>query len=201
MKNENTIGAEFIVTRGEKSDSLTCASSITSVSIASASSAELRILTKVGSNFDIYLTGVSNSIAVIKVVREITGMGLKEAKDFVEAAKISPQLLKADVSLEEVMDIQHRIVIVGGTVGVEAKDADNNPVTIPLKVLRDGVNVTSEGTLNGDFLCFSASDNDLTGTTWVITTDEAYDRYDVNRDGIVSIADVTKLVNKILGKE
>ena len=109
-----------------------------------------------------------------------------------------PQLLKENVSLANVMDIQHRIVIVGGTVSIEPKDATG---TIPLKVLRDGVNVTSEGTLEGDFLCFTVSNEDLTGTTWVITTDEAYDRYDVNRDGSISIADVTTLVNKILGKE
>lgn len=96
------------------------------------------------------------------------------------------------------MDIQHRIAVVGGTVSIEAKDAIN---TIPLKVLRDGVNVTSQGTLDGDFLCFTVSNEDLTGTTWVITTDEAYDRYDVNRDGHITIADVTKLVNVILGKE
>jgi hypothetical protein len=136
-------------------------------------------------------------MAVIYAVKEITGLGLKESKDLVDATANGPQLLKGNVSLEKVMDIQHRIVIAGGTVSIELKDATG---TIPLKVLRDGVNVTSEGTLEGDFLCFTVSNEDLTGTTWVITTDEAYDRFDVNRDGSISIADVTTLVNKILGK-
>ena len=199
VRNEDTIGAELIVTRGEKSDTLTCNSLATSVSITSASSAKLRVLTKVGSNFDVKLTGYgTNKIAVIKAVREITGLDLKDSKDLVDSTLYGPQLLKENVSLANVMDIQHRIVIVGGTVSIEPKDATG---TIPLKVLRDGVNVTSEGTLEGDFLCFTVSNEDLTGTTWVITTDEAYDRYDVNRDGSISIADVTTLVNKILGKE
>ncbi len=202
VRNEDTIGAELIVTRAAKSDTLTCNSLATSASITSASSAKLRVLTKVGSNFDVYLTGPgTQKIAVIKAVREITGLGLKESKDLVEATANEPQLLMENVSLADVMDIQHRIVIVGGTVSIEAKDATNNSSAIPLKVLRDGVNVTSEGTLEGDFLCFTVSNEDLTGTTWVITTDEAYDRFDVNRDGHISIADVTTLVNKILGKE
>ena len=202
VRNEDTIGAELIVTRGAKSDTLTCNALATSASITSASSAKLRVLTKVGSNFDVDLTGYgTNKIAVIKAVREITGLDLKDSKDLVEATANGPQLLKTNVSLAEVMDIQHRIAVVGGTVSIEATDATNNSGTIPLKVLRDGVNVTSQGTLEGDFLCFTVSDEDLTGTTWVITTDEAYDRFDVNRDGSISIADVTTLVNKILGKE
>ena len=36
---------------------------------------------------------------------------------------------------------------------------------------------------------------------WEITIDDGKTRYDVNRDGLITIADVTKLVNKILGKE
>ena len=199
VRNEDTIGAELIVTRGAKSDTLTCNALATSASITSASSAKLRVLTKVGSNFDVYLTGYgTNKIAVIKAVREITELDLKDSKDLVEATANGPQLLKTNVSLAEVMDIQHRIAVVDGTVSIEAKDATN---AIPLKVLRDGVNVTSQGTLEGDFLCFTVPDEDLTGTTWVITTDEAYDRYDVNHDGHITIADVTKLVNVILGKE
>lgn len=199
VRNENTIGAELIVIRGEKSDTLTCNALATSVSITSASSAKLRVLTKVGSNFDVYLTGFgTQKIAVIYAVREITGLSLKDSKNLVDATLYGPQLLMEDVSLAEVMDIQHRIAVVGGTVSIEAKDATN---TIPLKVLRDGVNVTSQGTLDGDFLCFTVSNEDLTGTIWVITTDEAYDRYDVNHDGHITIADVTKLVNVILGKE
>lgn len=48
--------------------------------------------------FDVHLTGVgSNKINVIKVVREATGLGLKEAKDLVEAVKLVKEALpKAD---------------------------------------------------------------------------------------------------------
>ena len=203
VRNEDTIGAELIVTRAAKSDTLTCNSLATSASITSASSAKLRVLTKVGSNFDVYLTGYTENHKkpIVNIVMQVLGLHLYEAVNFVNASPSEPQLLMENVSLEEVMDIQHRIVIVGGTVSIKAKDATNNSSAIPLKVLRDGVNVTSEGTLEGDFLCFTVSNEDLTGTTWVITTDEAYDRFDVNRDGSISIADVTTLVNKILGKQ
>ena len=48
--------------------------------------------------FDVILTGFGNKLGVIKVVREITGLGLKEAKDLVEGA---PKALKEGVSKDE----------------------------------------------------------------------------------------------------
>ena len=48
--------------------------------------------------FDVVLTGFSNKLGVIKVVREITGLGLKEAKELVEGA---PKAIKEGVSKEE----------------------------------------------------------------------------------------------------
>ena len=48
--------------------------------------------------FDVILTGFSNKLGVIKVVREITGLGLKEAKELVEGA---PKALKEGVSKDE----------------------------------------------------------------------------------------------------
>ena len=51
------------------------------------------------SEFDVVLAEVgSNKIAVIKVVREVTGLGLKEAKDLVEGA---PKAIKEGVAKEE----------------------------------------------------------------------------------------------------
>jgi large subunit ribosomal protein L7/L12 len=50
-------------------------------------------------SFDVELTSAgTNKIPVIKVVREVTSLGLKEAKDLVEGA---PQILKEGVSKEE----------------------------------------------------------------------------------------------------
>lgn len=66
------------------------------------------------SEFDVVLTGAgSNKIAVIKVVKEITGLGLKEAKDLVEAA---PKPVKEGAKKEEAEEIQKKIEEAGGTV-------------------------------------------------------------------------------------
>jgi large subunit ribosomal protein L7/L12 len=60
------------------------------------------------------LTGVgSNKIAVIKAVREITSLGLKEAKELVDNA---PKPIKENVSKDEAEGIQKKITEAGGTV-------------------------------------------------------------------------------------
>ena len=59
------------------------------------------------SEFDVELTEVGpNKVKVIKVVREVTGLGLKEAKEVVDGA---PKVLKEGVSKEEAEDIQKKI--------------------------------------------------------------------------------------------
>ncbi len=55
-------------------------------------------------------------IAILKVVRTITGLGLKEAKDLVEAA---PKALKEGVAKAEAEDIKKQIEEVGGKVSVK----------------------------------------------------------------------------------
>lgn len=66
------------------------------------------------SSFDIELTdGGANKIAVIKVVREITEMGLKEAKDLVDGA---PKVIKEGVKKEEAEEIKKKIEEAGGKV-------------------------------------------------------------------------------------
>ncbi len=64
--------------------------------------------------FDAVLTAVGDQkIKVIKVVREITGLGLKEAKDLVDGA---PKPIKEKISKEEAEEIKNKIAEVGGTV-------------------------------------------------------------------------------------
>lgn len=58
----------------------------------------------------------SNKIPVIKVVREITGLGLKEAKDLVEGA---PKPVKAGLSKEQAEDIKKKLAEAGATVEVK----------------------------------------------------------------------------------
>lgn len=64
--------------------------------------------------FDVVLKGAGgNKIAVIKVVREITGLGLKEAKDVVDGA---PKVIKEAASKEEAEDIQKKLEAEGAKV-------------------------------------------------------------------------------------
>jgi len=58
----------------------------------------------------------SNKIPVIKVVREITGLGLKEAKDLVEGA---PKPVKAGLTKDQAEDIKKKLTEVGATVEVK----------------------------------------------------------------------------------
>jgi len=55
----------------------------------------------------------ANKIAIIKVVKEVLGLGLKEAKDLVDAA---PSMLKADMKKEEAGVLKKRIEEAGGKV-------------------------------------------------------------------------------------
>jgi large subunit ribosomal protein L7/L12 len=67
--------------------------------------------------FNVVLTGGgANKIGVIKVVREITNLGLKEAKDLVDGA---PKELKAGVSKDEAEAIKKKITDAGGTVEIK----------------------------------------------------------------------------------
>lgn len=67
--------------------------------------------------FDVILTGFgAEKIQVIKVVRAITGLGLKEAKDLVEGA---PKPIKEAASKDEADDIKKKVEEVGGTVEIK----------------------------------------------------------------------------------
>ncbi|MDZ4205941.1 MAG: 50S ribosomal protein L7/L12 [Patescibacteria group bacterium] len=55
----------------------------------------------------------ANKIAIIKVVKEVLGLGLKEAKDLVD---IAPSMLKADMKKEEAQELKKKIEEAGGKV-------------------------------------------------------------------------------------
>jgi large subunit ribosomal protein L7/L12 len=66
--------------------------------------------------FDVVLTGMADpakKIGIIKVVREITALGLKEAKDLVEAA---PKAVKEGVPKEEAEALKKKLTDAGATV-------------------------------------------------------------------------------------
>ncbi|MBW2557399.1 MAG: 50S ribosomal protein L7/L12 [Deltaproteobacteria bacterium] len=67
--------------------------------------------------FDVILTGFGDQkIQVIKVARAVTGLGLKEAKDLVEAA---PKAVKEGVSKDEAEEIKAKLEAVGASVEIK----------------------------------------------------------------------------------
>ncbi len=64
----------------------------------------------------ILATAGSNKIQVIKAIREITNLGLKEAKDLVDGA---PKEIKAGVSKDDAENIKKKVAEAGGTVEIK----------------------------------------------------------------------------------
>ena len=85
--------------------------------VAVAAPAAVESAAEEKTEFDVLLTAIGDKkIQVIKEVRTITGLGLKDAKDLVESA---PKVIKEGVKKEEAEEIQKKIEDVGGTVEVK----------------------------------------------------------------------------------
>ncbi len=85
--------------------------------VAAAGAAVAEEAAEEKSEFDVMLTEAgSQKIKVIKVVREITGLGLKEAKDLVDNA---PNKVKEGVSKEEADELKNKLEEVGASVEVK----------------------------------------------------------------------------------
>ena len=84
---------------------------------AAAGAGEAAAAAEEKTEFDVILQAAGgNKINVIKVVREVTALGLKEAKDLVEAA---PKAVKEGVSKEEAETIRQKLADAGATVEVK----------------------------------------------------------------------------------
>ncbi|HCM36917.1 MAG: 50S ribosomal protein L7/L12 [Candidatus Wildermuthbacteria bacterium RIFCSPLOWO2_02_FULL_47_9c] len=69
------------------------------------------------SSFNVVLAGVGDKkIEVIKVVRDVTGKGLKEAKNLVDAAATGPQVVKEGAAKEEAEELKKKLETAGATV-------------------------------------------------------------------------------------
>ena len=69
------------------------------------------------SSFNVELTAIGDQkIEVIKIVRDTTGKGLKEAKDVVDASASSPQVVAEDLNKEDAEALKKRFSDVGATV-------------------------------------------------------------------------------------
>jgi len=87
------------------------------VAVAAAPAAGAAAVVEEQTEFDVILTGFGeNKVGVIKAVRAITGLGLKEAKDAVEGA---PTTLKEGVSKAEAEEFKKQLLEAGATVDVK----------------------------------------------------------------------------------
>ncbi len=84
------------------------------VAVAGAAAAPAAAAAEEKTDFDVVLASAgANKLAVIKVVRELTGLGLKDAKDMVEGA---PKTIKEGATKEEAEDIKAKLTEAGATV-------------------------------------------------------------------------------------
>ena len=84
------------------------------VAVAAAPAAGAAAAAEEKTEFDVELTEAgANKVKVIKVVREITGLGLKEAKEVVDGA---PKVVKEGASKEEAEEIQKKLEAEGAKV-------------------------------------------------------------------------------------
>ena len=171
----------------------------TEIDVSNAEYAQLRVKGSVSSStYDLYLNAydiANHKLDVIKAVKELTGLGLVETKALVESDL--PVKVKGFATRAEAEAAMATLTAIEGT----QCSVKNPGVGTFVKVLRNGVDVTADMTPDGDYLMMNVDAADLTRTTWVLTTEELINRFDINNDGTVTISDVTKLVNKILGKE
>ena len=87
---------------------------VSAVAAAPAAAAAAAPAAEEKTEFDVVLAEVgANKMAVIKTVKEVTGLGLKEAKKVVDGA---PKVLKEGVSKEEAEDIQKKLDAEGAKV-------------------------------------------------------------------------------------
>ena len=88
-----------------------------SAAVAAAAPAAAAAVVEEQTEFDVILTSFGdNKVAVIKTVRSITGLGLKEAKDAVEGV---PTVLKEGIPKAEAEDIKKQLTEAGATVEIK----------------------------------------------------------------------------------
>lgn len=90
---------------------------VSAAAVAVAAPAAAAAVVEEQTEFDVIMTSFGeNKVAVIKTVRTITGLGLKEAKDAVEGV---PTTLKEGVSKAEAEDIKKQLLEAGATVEIK----------------------------------------------------------------------------------
>ncbi len=112
LKNLSLIDAAALVKELELELGVSAAAPVAAAAAPAAGAAAAAVPEK--EEFNVVLTGSGDKkIQVIKVVRELTGLGLKEAKDLVDGA---PKAVKEGVNKAEAEDIKKKLEAAGGSV-------------------------------------------------------------------------------------
>ena len=118
FKNMTLLEASELVKRLEETFGVSAAAAVAAAPAAGAGGGDgAAPAAEEKDSFDVILQAAGgNKINVIKVVREITGLGLKEAKDLVDGA---PKPVKEGVSKDESEEIRKKLADAGATVEVK----------------------------------------------------------------------------------
>ena len=117
IKEMTLLEASQLVKLMEETFGVSAAAAVAAAPAAAAAGGEAAAPAEEKTEFDVILQAAGgNKINVIKVVREVTALGLKEAKDLVEAA---PKAVKEGVSKEEAETIKQKLTDAGATVEVK----------------------------------------------------------------------------------
>ncbi|HLL75481.1 MAG TPA: 50S ribosomal protein L7/L12 [Pyrinomonadaceae bacterium] len=117
LKEKSLLEAAELVKMLEEAFGVSAAAAAVAAPAAGGGAAAAAAPAEEKTEFDVILQAAGgNKINVIKVVREITALGLKEAKDLVESA---PKAVKEGVSKEEAETIRAKLADAGATVEVK----------------------------------------------------------------------------------
>jgi large subunit ribosomal protein L7/L12 len=117
IKGLTLLEASELVKAMEETFGVSAAAAVAAAPAAAAAGGGEAAVAEEKTEFDVILQAAGgNKINVIKVVREVTALGLKEAKDLVEAA---PKAVKEGVSKEEAETIRQKLADAGATVEVK----------------------------------------------------------------------------------
>jgi len=117
IKELTLLEASQLVKSMEVTFGVSAAAAAVAAAPAAAGGGEAAAPVEEETEFDVILQAIgANKINVIKVVREVTALGLKEAKDLVEAA---PKAVKEGVSKEEAETVRQKLADAGATVEVK----------------------------------------------------------------------------------
>src|SRR5881275_2017407 len=117
LKEKSLLETSELVKMIEETFGVSAAAAVAAAPAGAAAGGEAAAAAEEKTEFDVILQAIGgNKINVIKVVREVTALGLKEAKDLVEAA---PKAVKEGISKDEAETVRQKLADAGATVEVK----------------------------------------------------------------------------------